>query len=197
MMTVSFGLAFLGPQDPPDDNLLSQLTNGTYAGSRGETLMREVAVHFSLFGVAAILVVLSANFYSRRIELRSPTPATVAPAGIALSAIASLLEGPSVMWNKGMLDEESLCTQVGCSFEDQVQDLSGEHSRGGCRREPDQERMRGHDTPGPCWNHACVCVWGWAQAELQSDHGRITDGSWTDHSRNTRFHKLKFNFFLL
>ena len=34
MMTVSFGLAFLGPQDPPDDNLLSQLTNGTYVGSR-------------------------------------------------------------------------------------------------------------------------------------------------------------------
>ena len=50
----------------------------------------------------------------------------------------------------------------------------------------------------------CVCVymyvcvvWGWAQAELQSDHGRITDGSRTDHSRITRFHKLKFKMFFL
>ena len=48
--------------------------------------------------------------------------------------------------------------------------------------------------------HACVCVWGWAQAELQSDHGRITDGSRTDHGRITvgshRFHKLKFKMFI-
>jgi myosin-5 len=33
--------------------------------------------------------------------------------------------------------------------------------------------------------HACVCVWGWAQDELQSDHGRITHGSRTDHGRIT------------
>ena len=47
----------------------------------------------------------------------------------------------------------------------------------------------------PLLSHMHRDIWGWAQAELQSDHGRITDGSRTDHSRITRFHKLKFKMF--
>ena len=140
--------------------------------------MREVAVHFSLFGVAAILVVLSANFYSWRIEPRSPTPATVAPAGIALSAIASLLEGPSVMWNKGMLDEESLCTQVGCSFEDQVQESTAEE----VAEESQIKNACGGTTHLDPAGTMHVCVYG--------------VGHRLSCSRITRFHKSKFKIFI-